>query len=210
MDLRRVGRGALVSGRIYIEGGGDTAEGRARCREGFRRLLENCGFKGRMPVLRVCGSRNAAYDDFRTAHENGAANDYIALLVDSDDPVADINATWNHLRQRDDWQRPAGADNEQVLLMTTSMETWIVADRDALATHYGQCLQASALPPLANLENRDRHDVQGRLERATRSCSQPYAKRPHSFAVLGKLNPDTLRQYLPSFRRARRILDARL
>ena len=199
-----------MSARIYLEGGGDSKAGKIACQRGFRMLLEKCELKGRMPRLVACGSRNAAYDDFRTAHENGAANDYIALLVDSEDPVADINATWNHLRQRDGWQRPAGADNEQVLLMTTSMETWIVADRDAMAAHYGQCLQASALPPLANLENRDRHNVQGRLERATRSCSQPYAKGPHSFAVLGKLNPDTLRQYLPSFLRAHRILDARL
>lgn len=61
-------------GRIYIEGGGDRADGRARCREGFRRLLlENCGYQGRMPRLVICGSRNSAYDDFKAAHETGAA-----------------------------------------------------------------------------------------------------------------------------------------
>ena len=199
-----------MSGRIYIEGGGDTAEGRTRCREGFRRLLENCGFKGRMPALRVCGSRTSAYDDFRAAHENSAADDYIALLVDSEEPVADINDTWEHLRRRDGWQRPAGADDAQVLLMTTCMETWIVAARAALTEHYGQHLQDSALPPPADLESRRRDDVQRSLERATRNCPAPYAKGPHSFIVLGKLNPNALAPLLPSFRRARRILDAAL
>ena len=199
-----------MSGIIYIEGGGDRADGRARCRAGFRQLLENCGFKGRMPRLIICGSRNSAYDDFRDAHENGGTADYIALLVDSEEPVSDINAPWNHLRQRDGWPRPPGADDEQVLLMTTCMETWIVADRDTLAAHYGQCLQTSALPPTDNLESRRRDDVQRSLEHATRECPQPYAKGPHSFAILGRLNPNTLAPLLPSFRRARQILDARL
>ena len=199
-----------MSGRIYIEGGGDTAESKARCRAGFRQLLENCGFKGRMPTLRVCGSRNSAYDNFRDAHANAAATDYTALLVDSEDPVADLDATWRHLRQRDGWPRPPGAADEQVLLMTTCMETWIVADRDTLAAHYGPCLQPSALPPTNNLESRRRNDVQRSLERATRSCAAPYAKGPHSFAILGRLTPSTLESLLPSFRRARRILDGRL
>ena len=163
-----------------------------------------------MPRLIACGSRNNAYDDFRDAHENAAAADYIALLVDSEDPVADLNATWRHLRQRDGWARPPGADDDQVLLMTTCMETWIVADRDTLAAHYGPCLQPSALPPTDNMESRRRDDVQRSLERATRSCAAPYAKGPPSFAILGRLNPNTLASLLPSFRRARRILEARL
>lgn len=199
-----------MSARIYLEGGGDSKAGKIAGQKGFRMLLESCGYQGRMPRLIACGSRNAAYDDFRTAHGNAAANDYTALLVDSEDPVADINATWNHLRQRDGWQRPAGADNEQVLLMTTSMETWIVADRAALSAHYDQQLQVSALPPAYDLESRPRGEVQRSLEHATRSCSQPYAKGPHSFAVLGRLDPNALEPLLPSFRRARRILGDRL
>lgn len=199
-----------MSAGIYLEGGGDSKAGKIACQKGFRMLLEKCGLKGRMPRLVACGARNSAYNNFRTAHENGAADDYIALLVDSEDPVADINATWEHLRQRDGWQMPGGADDEQVLLMTTCMETWIVADRAVLTEHYGQHLQDSALPPPADLESRHRDDVQRSLERATRNCPAPYAKGPHSFIVLGKLNPQALEPLLPSFRRARRILDDNL
>ena len=195
---------------IYLEGGGDSKAGKIACQKGFRTLLEKCGLKGRMPRLVARGSRNNAYDNFRAAHENAAPADYIALLVDSEDPIADINATWNHLRQRDGWPRPPGAAAEQVLLMTTCMETWIAADRDALRGRYGHLLYDSALPPLEDMEKRDRHDVQNRLERATRDCREPYAKGPHSFAVLGRLNPNTLDEHLPSFQRARRILADRL
>ncbi len=51
------------------------------------------------------------------------------MLVDSEYPVANIEKTWEHLKQRDNWDRPAGADDEHVLLMTTCMETWIATDR---------------------------------------------------------------------------------
>jgi hypothetical protein len=40
-----------VSSTIYLEGGGDSREGQIRCREGFRKLLERCSYKKRMPRL---------------------------------------------------------------------------------------------------------------------------------------------------------------
>ena len=96
------------------------------------------------------------------------------------------------------------------MLMTTCMETWMVADRGALREHFGQGLRPNALSPLTNLERRSRDDVQRSLENATGDCATPYAKGPRSYEVVGKLNPDTLESHLPSFGRARRILDDRL
>ena len=94
--------------------------------------------------------------------------------------------------------------------MTTCMETWIVADYKALSTHFGQGFQASALPPREDLEKRPRAEVLGKLKRATRDCLAPYEKGAKSFAVVGKLDPVTLDSYLPSFRRALRILNTEL
>lgn len=199
-----------MSASIYLEGGGDSKEQHARCREGFRKLLEKCGYAGRMPKLVACGGRGATYDDFKTAHENRAADDYIAMLVDSEDPVEDIEATWAHLTDRDGWQKPEGGEDDQALLMTTCMETWIVSDRAALAGHYGSKLQESALPPLVNMESRPRGTIQDNLVRATRNCSNAYKKGKRSFEVLAKLTPATLDQHLPSFVRVRRILDEKL
>ena len=59
----------MVSSYLYIEGGGtgaDSKDADIRCREGFRKLLENCGFAAlkRMPRLFACGGRDAAYDAF--------------------------------------------------------------------------------------------------------------------------------------------------
>lgn len=198
-----------MSNTIYLEGGGDSKELHARCREGFRKLLENCGFAGRMPRLVACGGRGEAYNDFKAAQRQAGSTEYVALLIDSEEPVADIEETWAHLRRRDPWPTPQDAENRQVLFMTTCMETWIIADRQALAAHYGQALQLSALPSTAHLEQRAREEIQERLAQATQGCSNAYVKGKRSFAILGWLHPTTLAALLPSFARMRRILQDR-
>lgn len=194
---------------IYIEGGGDSKELHVRCRQGFRQLLERCGFSRRMPRLVACGGRSAAYGDFKTAHESNKA-EYVAMLIDSEKPVSNPEETWDHLRNCDRWERPDGADDEQVLFMTTCMETWIVADRDTLRQHYGSNLQESALPSLISLEQGNRQDIQEGLKRATRNCSNSYQKGKRSFEILGKLEPETMESHLPAFQRAKRILNEKL
>ena len=105
---------------------------------------------------------------------------------------------------------PLGATDEQVLLMATCMETWIVADRSALSAHYGQCLQMSALPADYNLESKDKAMVQDSLFHATRNCTGPYDKGKKSYELLGEINPAVIEPLLPSFKRARDILDSKL
>jgi hypothetical protein len=199
-----------VSAHLYIEGG-ESKEDQIRCREGFCKLIGKLGFAAgkKMPRLSACGGRNSAFDDFKTAHGSSKQGDYIAMLIDSEDPVADGEKTWEHLKIRDDWDKPAGADDEQVLLMTTCMETWIVADRAALKEHYRHKLQENALPPLIDLEQRNRKEVHDKLTQATRDCSNAYAKGKRSFEVLGVLNPAALKS-LPAFARMARVLKSKL
>ena len=195
---------------IYLEGGGDSKELHTRCREGFRKLLEKCGYRGRMPRLSACGGRRSAFEDFQIAHENRRPDDLIAMMIDSEDPIADKEASWNHLRDRDGWEKPSGALDEQVLFMTTCMETWIITDRVSLERYYGSELQASALPALTTMEDRNRHDIQDSLVHATRNCKNAYQKGKRSFDVLSELAPEALKPHLPSFRRNLRILDKEL
>lgn len=198
---------------IFLEGaarGSNSKELQIRCREGFRRLLEASGFSTRLPRLFASGSRSDAYRDFCTAHKAARAGEYVALWIDSEDPISPIDKTWKHLKQRDNWDRPAGAFDEQVLLMATSMETLIVADHATLSNYYGTKLQKSALPSLTNLEARNRRDVQDRLEQATKNCSKSYAKGKPSFDLLGRLNPETLKGHLPSFERTLDVLERNL
>ncbi len=201
-----------MSARIFLEGGGDSNDVQVRCREGFRKLLERCGFTGRMPRLIACGGRAATFDDFKTALAQQRKNEFVALIIDSEDPVADIEKPWEHLRQRqaDGWEKPEEASDDQVFLMTTCMETLIVSDRETLKVYYGSDLQENALPSLVDLEARSRHSIQDALAHATRKCTNAYRKGKRSFEVLAELEPETMKKHLPSFARMLRILGTKL
>ncbi|MGE0883324.1 MAG: DUF4276 family protein [Blastocatellales bacterium] len=197
----------MVKVTIYVEGGGNSKELQARCREGFRKLIEKTKLT-RNPAIVSGGSRDQTYKKFRTA-VSIATSEYPLLLVDSEDIVKatddnpDSVETWNHLKARDNWDKPSGTANDQALLMATCMETWIMADRQALGDFFGQHLQTSALLPEHNLEARTRDEVQDKLAWATRNCGRDrcYAKGKRSFKVMEHLNPETLKNHLPHFRR---------
>jgi len=202
---------------IYVEGGGESKELHARCREGFRKLIGKAGFMGRMPSIVVCGGRQHAFDMFRTAIGKGQGFHPI-LLVDSEDPVEAQNelsegmtTAWNHLQSRDGWIRADGTDDDQAQMMVTCMETWIMSDRQALRKVFGAKLQISALLPVDDLEKRSRSDVQLALEHATRNCgpNKAYSKGRMSFQVLAELNPGTLMD-LPHFKLLIQALNSRL
>ena len=211
---------------IYVEGGSaKNKASRIDCENGFSKLFRNCGYKDCMPAITACGPRKDAYDRFKTAHTQAIRKnegDFIVLLVDSEDPITNVTETWEHLKNRvgDNWECPAGARNQQVFLMATCMETWIVADRTALREHYHadqnakhkrpkqeQIINESQLPSMRELEKHERHDVHDKLEKATTHCSNKYEKGKRSFEPLGKLNHCTLMNNLPSFRRMIEILD---
>ena len=130
------------------------------------------------------------------------------MLIDSEVPLTgSIEQTWAHLQRRDGWQKPRGATDDQVLFMTTTMETWIAVDWDALRDRFGRDFNEDRLPALHGIEDRNRRDVFNSLRRAT---NNRYAKDKVSFELLGNLNPDALAEHLPSFARARRILNEKL
>lgn len=197
----------MVKVTIYVEGGGNSKELQARCREGFRKLIEKAKLN-RNPAIVAGGSRDQTYKKFRTA-VSIATHEYPLLLVDSEDIVKasdenpDSGEAWNHLKARDKWDKPHGVANDQAQLMTTCMETWIMTDQHALSVFFGQHLQTSALLPEQNLEARTRDEVQEKLAWATRYCGRDrsYAKGKRSFKALEYLNPETLKKHLPHFRR---------
>jgi hypothetical protein len=205
----------VTDAKIFVEGGGnDNHALTIRCREGFRKLLENGGLTGRLPRIIPCGSRNEAYDSFTTEHLAGKTS-YVALLVDSEVPVINGEKPWEHLKNRagDNWECPAGATDDQVFLMTTCMETWIVADKEGLKRFFEKnksCLRPTGLPSTINLEAKDSHIVQDALITATKDCSNAYAKNKRSFEALANISPGVLRGLLPAFARMERILHAKL
>ncbi len=200
----------MVKVELHIEGGGDSRSLQIECRRGFRMLLEKAGFKGRMPSTNACGSRNSAFDDFQKAMKRPRDGEYPILLVDSESAVSE--PAWRHLRDQDGWPRPDGAADDQAQLMVQCMETWCVADHDALKRVFGQRLQDSALPARSDLEGRSKDDVQQALERATHNCGRDrkYEKGKRSFRLIAELDPSVLKEHLPRFAELCRTLEGKL
>ena len=141
-----------------------------------------------MPRIVPCGSREDAYNDFRTAH---AAGEAAMLLVDAERPVT-APGPWQHLNSTDNWGRPAAATDGQCHLMVQVMESWFLADRTALASFYGQNFRAQDLPANPDIERVRKEDVLAGLAQATRN-TKSYKKGVDSFQILEKLDPAKVR-----------------
>jgi hypothetical protein len=197
-----------VRAKVYVEGGGDKLELHTACRKGFSTLFERAGLRGHMPRIVASGSRGQAFSDFCTALRNAASDEFVCLLVDSEDPVRPNTSPWAFLgvRQADQWQRPPGADDDNAYLMVQCMEAWFLADGEALEGYFAQGFRRNALPNRTDVENIPKPDIFTALKRATCDCvpKGEYQKGVHSFEVLATLDPDKVAQASPY---ARRLFD---
>lgn len=203
----------MTSIAIYVEGGGDSANGAALLRQGFDALLEpqkNAARTRRMRwKLVLCGGRNATFDAFQHA-ANAASSDVVALLVDAEEPVASSTPAGrvDHLATRDGWNF-ANVAAERVHLMTQCMEAWIVADADALATFYGKQFHRGALPRRNVLDDEPKASVYDALEAATRNTQKgSYGKIKHASELLRRLRPAVVATRCASFQHFTSWLDA--
>lgn len=184
---------------IYIEGGGDNNQTKTKLRQGFSAFLKELvaiardkriGWK-----LVACGSRDSAYDDFCTGIKS-SPNVFHVLLVDSEEAVK-TSSMWSHLKQRDPkWNCPAGINDDHCFLMEQSMETWLIADRDALARYYKQGFNEKALPDTQNIETVNKKLLMKKLIAATEKSKSkgPYHKTQHGFDILAMSDPKVIRK----------------
>ena len=143
-----------------------------------------------MPKIIACGSRGDAYRSFTRAQASGQP---AMLLVDAEEPVRAVGP-WEHLKVSDNWDRPPGATDDQCHLMVQVMESWFLADVDALESFYGQGFRNGSLPANRDVEQVSKQDVLNGLAQATaRSGKGSYKKAAHSYDILGRLNPGKVR-----------------
>ncbi len=196
----------MVSIALYVEGGGDRREQKARLRRALTSFLEKAGLQGRMPRIVACGGRDKAYDKFTLAHANKTTS--AMLLVDAEGPVK-ANSSWQHLLERkaDCWSRPSGATDDQCHLMVQIMESWFIADRDVLNRFYGHKFRPDVIPQWQDIEKVPKEDVLDKLGRATSGPGKGagYHKGRHGFEILGRLDPTKVADASPH---AKRFIDS--
>ena len=184
---------------IYVEGGGQGNSGRAMLRQGFDAFLARVKQEAIERSWRwrlICwGGRDATFHRFRSAIRDREA-DVVMLVVDAEGPLN--NAVLEHLQRRDGWD--LGFANEDMIhLMVQTMETWIVADPDALTDHYGQGFRQSALPKNVDIESVPKSDVERALKSATRTTQKgEYHKIRHASDLLKRIDPDRVRDRCPA------------
>ena len=179
---------------IYMEGGGNERDGKAKIRLGMNEFLKEIKSRARslswgLKIV-LCGGRDQAFRSFSRACRDGD-HDVVVLLVDSEGPV---NASpHTHLAARDGWDLGGVAD-DRVHLMVQTMETWIVADPQALAAYYGRNFRANALPSRQDLEEEDKGTLANSLEWATeRTQKGRYHKIRHAADLLALIDPTRVR-----------------
>jgi hypothetical protein len=180
-----------VSVCIYIEGGGDQRASSAELRRGFAEFFRKVVPEKRRPKLIAGGSRNSTFDKFRIALAQSEGN-LVLLLVDAEGPVAEAARPWTHLKLNDGWDHPDGATEDQAHLMVQCMEAWFLADKDALARHYGQGFLSNVLPRRHDIEQIAKAEVFRILEQATRNTRTKgsYDKVAHAGDLLACIDPD--------------------
>ena len=185
----------MVSATVYVEGGGDSKALKTACRKGFGKFVEKAGAAGAMPRIVACGSRGDAYQSFRTGHTHATGS--VLLLVDAEGPVT-AAGTWQHLENSDGWDRPDAAVDGQCHLMVHVMESWFLADADALEAFYGQGFRRHALPPNPMLEDISKQRVLDGLDQAALDTKKRgYNKSAHGFEILERLAPSKVRDASP-------------
>jgi hypothetical protein len=122
-------------------------------------------------------------------------NTLVVLLKDSEQPF-DSSARLCKVNGID--PKMAG----KVFWMIESMESWFLADPDALATYYGQNFKVQAIGQTANVEAVPKVEVFSRLKSATaRTTKGEYNKTAHAPDILERLNPARVQERAPNCRR---------
>jgi hypothetical protein len=183
-----------VSVRIYVEGGFEGST-KTNCRKAFRIFFEKVLPRGSFQVI-ASGDRAAAFKDFSSALRKHRG-DYIVLLVDSEEAVAALGHPWQHLNTRvgDNLHRPNGAQSDQAHLMVQAMESWFLADQQALADYYGPGFLRNSLPGQPDIEQIAKEEVFRVLRHASRHTQKgEYHKTRHGFELLEEIDPHRVRR----------------
>ena len=167
--------------RVYLEGGRHL---RNPMKTFLRNAVTNIHHRNIELDVEPCGSRDDAIR--RCARDAGSI-----LLIDSEGEI---------LQRLMDRVRARIGSTDHAFFMVQLMEAWFLADRQALAAHYGRGFAAGSLPANPNVEDIPKTDVEDGLRNATRRSGKGiYNKGEHARTLLGMLSPAAVYDACPNF-----------
>jgi hypothetical protein len=192
----------MVTVTVLVEGAGESLALRSIAKKKLGELLKKLPL-ARQPRIEFQGTRRAAFDRLEIELSKPTKDRVFILLVDSEEPFTESSDPnekhhrWAHVRNRseDHWERPDAATDEHLHFMATAMETWIIADKEAIRSRFPKDFRENAIKDIRDWEERSKEEVQDLLRSATgeRSWKGCYKKGEISFELLGRVNPQTLR-----------------
>ena len=195
---------------LFVEGGTRGSNQHSQLRKSFVTLLGRAGLTS-VNVF-ICGSGSLVITTFCKAPNDVRGN--AIMLVDAEGPAT--GDAWACLQKRhgDHWKKPAGVLDDQLHLMVELMESWLHADRVALAQYFGAGFDASRLHGSERrIEEIAKQDVLSGLARAAKNSTKPYdkeRKKAHSAELLGRIDPNKLKQSAPRFAALLKAIEDRI
>lgn len=186
MEERRDRRDPVVTRiRIYFEGDDQLRMSFHQ----FFRVGETRG-KGSIQLVAAHGDPIGEYRIAQRKHPESVN----ILLLDSEQALDGTG-----LRQQQVAEFPA----DRIFWMVELMESWFLADREAVERYYNDArFQESSLPPNPQVEKIPKKDVLDGLKEATRSTQKGrYNKTRHAPGILKTINRDKVTGSVPQCRR---------
>jgi hypothetical protein len=126
------------------------------------------------------------------------------LLLDSDEAL--LRSSTRLLRRKG----LQGCDPHSIFWMVEIMESWFLADVDALQSYYKGGFKTKVVKGNLEVEKVPKADVLLKLENATRRTKAGKYRKNHAFKLLGLIDPAKVRKAAPNCDRMFKIILANL
>jgi hypothetical protein len=173
-------------------------EGDPKLRPGFNEFLKT--------VIQVARERRIRFD--LVACKSRVIERFVAglreypdahsvLLIDAD-IKSSIPSLLNTVKSHPKWNLPVEVADGQINFMVQVMESWFLADIEAIRKYYGNSFNISSLPRDNNVEQIPKSDVMSGLKNATAGTSKKaYHKTRHAPVLLASIDATKVRAAAP-------------
>jgi hypothetical protein len=202
--------------KLYVEGGGKGSHKRAtiKLQQGFDAFFAELKVAAQNKKISFkiipAGNTQSTYDDFIFSVANSPQS-FNLLLVDSDAALDENESARDFLQKKYKKWKLKTVKDEQCHLMVQIMESWFIADIDALKEFYGQEFKTSAVPKNKNVEAIGKEKIESSLKTATaKTQKKEYHKIEHGSKLLETISSQKVREAAPHCDRLFQIISEKI